>query len=74
MPDMDGEQTCAELRRHWPGLPVIVSSGYTELEVLPRFAAHGNVTFVQKPYGYDTLVHAVQEVLQDQTEAGTGSD
>ncbi len=65
MPDMDGEQTCAELRRHWPALPVIVSSGYTEHEVLPRFAEHGNVTFVQKPYGYDTLVHAVRDVLEE---------
>jgi len=65
MPDMDGEQTCTELRRHWPDVPVIVSSGYTEHEVLPRFAAHTRITFVQKPYGYDTLAEAVRAVLEE---------
>jgi PAS domain S-box-containing protein len=73
MPDMDGEQTCAEMRRHWPALPVIVSSGYTEHEVLPRFAEHQHVTFVQKPYGYDTLVHAMRAVLEERPDAGRGT-
>jgi PAS domain S-box-containing protein len=65
MPDMGGEQTCTEIRRRWPDVPVIVSSGYTEYEVLPRFAAHARISFVQKPYGYDTLVRAMRDALAD---------
>ena len=72
MPDMDGEQTCTEIRRRWPDVPVIVSSGYTEYEVLPHFAAHTRISFVQKPYGYDTLVHAIRDVLAD--PQGTETD
>jgi len=69
MPDLDGEQVCAELRRAWPELPVVISSGYAEAEVMPRFAAHGRTGFVQKPYGFDTLAAAMRTALGEDVPA-----
>jgi PAS domain S-box-containing protein len=72
MPDMDGEQACLAIRRRWTHLPVVISSGYSENEVMPRFADQPAVDFVQKPYGYDALVLAMQKALEGKTEVGKG--
>jgi len=64
MPDMDGEQTYTAIRRILPAMPVVLSSGYSEHEVMPRFAEKGPVTFVQKPYGYESLVKVIRAALE----------
>jgi len=63
MPDLDGVQTCTQIQRRWPELPVVLMSGYSEQEVMPRFAERKPAAFLQKPYGYDTLVAAMRAVV-----------
>ena len=63
MPDLDGVQTCTQIQRQWPALPVVLTSGYSEQEVMPRFAERKPAAFLQKPYGYDTLLEAMRAVL-----------
>ncbi len=63
MPHMDGEETFHELRKIRKNIPVILSSGYSEQEVLERFAGKGPAAFLQKPYKLDTLIDILQKVL-----------
>jgi CheY-like chemotaxis protein len=64
MPDMDGEQACLAIRRRWTGVPIVITSGYTEHEVMPRFAGQPGVDFMQKPFGYDALLEIMRKVLE----------
>jgi len=63
MPDMDGEQTLREIRRVRPGLPVLLSSGYNEQEVVRRFVKEELSGFIQKPYRLNVLVETLRRVL-----------
>jgi signal transduction histidine kinase len=63
MPGMGGEEVFRELRRIRPNVKVIVSSGYNEAEVTPRFAGKGLAGFIQKPYKFTVLVEKLKEIL-----------
>ena len=63
MPYMDGEETFRELRRIDQKVRVIMSSGYTESEITPRFAGKRLSGFLQKPYTLDTLTQRLRDVL-----------
>ena len=65
MPGMTGTQLAAEIRAAWPGLPVIIATGYAELpedrdRKLPR---------LDKPYGQDDLAAAIDRLLGAGTTA-----
>ncbi|MCC6136457.1 MAG: response regulator [Gammaproteobacteria bacterium] len=64
MPYMDGEETFRELRRIDPKARVIMSSGYTESEITPRFAGKRLSGFLQKPYTLDTLTQRLRDALE----------
>lgn len=63
MPNMGGEETFRELRRHYPGLPVLLLSGFTEDEAVARFTGKGLAGFLQKPFKMATLREQLQRVL-----------
>jgi two-component system, cell cycle sensor histidine kinase and response regulator CckA len=50
MPVMNGEETFREIRRVRADVPVILSSGYNEIEATRRFTAKGLAGFLQKPF------------------------
>ena len=50
MPEMNGEETFREIRRIRADVPVILSSGYNEIEATRRFTAKGLAGFLQKPF------------------------
>lgn len=60
MPDMDGEETLREIRRYWPDLPVIISSGYARDELLTRLAAYAPFAVVEKPYRPEMLLNTIR--------------
>jgi len=64
MPDIDGQQAFAELRRISPDVRVILSSGFSEVDVENRFTGQGLSGFLQKPYHPSELVETVRTVLQ----------
>ena len=64
MPLMGGEEALQLLRRIRPDLPVILSSGYNESQILTRFTAQPIAGFIQKPYTATQLLGKVQEALQ----------
>ena len=52
-----------ELRRIRPGIKVILSSGYSELDATRKFSGKGLAGFLQKPYTAGRLGEAVQQAL-----------
>ena len=50
MPEMNGEETFREIRRMRADVPVILSSGYNEIEATRRFTSKGLAGFLQKPF------------------------
>ncbi len=62
MPLMGGEETFHRLRAIRPGVRVLLSSGYNELEVVKRFTGQGLTGFVGKPYSAAALVAKIKSV------------
>ena len=67
MPQMSGEQVFRSLRGLRDDVPVLLSSGYNEVEATGRFAGKGLAGFLQKPY---TLAQLTDALARCQT--GTG--
>ncbi|MBL8251259.1 MAG: response regulator [Candidatus Competibacter sp.] len=63
MPDLDGEETFRELRRLDPNVCVVMTSGYTESEIAPRFASKRLSGFLQKPYTLNALTQCLRNAL-----------
>ena len=62
MPLMSGEETLEKLRALRPDVPVLLSSGYNEVEVIQRFTGRGLAGFVGKPYTAAELAAKVKAV------------
>jgi len=60
MPDMNGEETLRALRKVTPDIPVLLSSGFSEEEVIRRFEGLDLAGFIQKPYRLATLLAAIR--------------
>ena len=63
MPVMSGEQALREMQLVRPGVRVLLTSGYNEVEAVQRFAGKGLAGFIQKPYTSLALASKVKEVL-----------
>ncbi len=64
MPNLDGHETFRELRNIRIDAPVVLSSGYTEQEVMQRQSENAFAGFVPKPYSLKNLKSVLQSVLQ----------
>ncbi len=62
MPVMNGAETFNGLRRIRPAVPVLFSSGFTELTATDILQGD-RVDFLQKPYDVDKLITKVQQML-----------
>jgi two-component system cell cycle sensor histidine kinase/response regulator CckA len=58
-----GEQTLCEIRQLQIPTPVLISSGFSEADVLPRFEKYGVAGFVPKPFTVDQLAERVGVAL-----------
>jgi PAS domain S-box-containing protein len=65
MPRMNGWETLTELRKLSPGIPVILASGYSEALVMEGHHSALPQTFLNKPYQFDALIHAIGQILPD---------
>jgi len=62
MPLMSGEETLQRLRAIRADVPVLLSSGYNQVEVVKRFAGQSLAGFVGKPYTATALLAKVKAV------------
>lgn len=63
MPNMDGWETLDALRRLSPGIPVILTSGYDEADVMADDREEQPQAFLAKPYPLDALRRAIRRAL-----------
>lgn len=59
MPVMNGRETLDKLNEINPDVKIIISSGYSESEIMPLFKEKRTVAFVQKPYNFKKLYDAI---------------
>ena len=60
MPGMNGVEFGEEVRRRWPELPLILTSGYSD--VLAEGGAHG-FPLLRKPYSVEDLSRLVRRAV-----------
>jgi two-component system cell cycle sensor histidine kinase/response regulator CckA len=66
MPQLNGEEVFRELRRVRPEVRVLLMSGFTSDDAGRRFAGLGLNGFLEKPFGTEELLRAVEAMLADQ--------
>lgn len=73
MPGLDGVDTLRALRALSPDLPVILATGYREVEARARFdgRAHRPDRIVRKPFQFDDLSYAADFVLRSRGPGAT---
>jgi len=64
MPEMDGSEVARALRELNPELPVLLSSGYSEIEVVGLSEAEQGMAYLPKPYTLDELRLRIQAVYR----------
>jgi Signal transduction histidine kinase, nitrogen specific len=64
MPIVSGDEAMRELKKIQPGLPIILSSGYTEAEAMGRFETGEIAGFVKKPYTTSQLRATIRAALE----------
>ncbi len=70
MPDRSADETLRELRRLRADLPVVLTSGYNELDVTDRVVGESLVSFLQKPFLPAELIERVRQVLERPAQGG----
>jgi two-component system, cell cycle sensor histidine kinase and response regulator CckA len=70
MPVMSGDETLARMREIKSDVPVILSSGFDQVEAMRRFEGKGLAGFLQKPYRAGILVEMVARVIAESARAG----
>jgi len=63
MPNLDGEETYRAMRAEGFATPVILSSGFNEVEAVDRFIGQGLAGFLQKPYRAGDMLKLIRDVL-----------
>ncbi|HYM62324.1 MAG TPA: PAS domain S-box protein [Thermoanaerobaculia bacterium] len=67
LPGMTGTRLAGILSERWPGLGVLLMSGYTEDESLRGEIKKGQFRFLQKPFDMDQLAREVRAALDQRT-------
>ncbi|HEX8603574.1 MAG TPA: response regulator [Pseudoduganella sp.] len=65
MPGMTGAELAGRARERFPGLPVVVATGYADMDAIRRVV--GDVTILRKPFQIAELGAAVRKALRAAT-------
>ncbi|MFK7738333.1 MAG: ATP-binding protein [Pirellulaceae bacterium] len=64
MPGIPGQQVLSEIKQRWPGLPVVICSGYVVNDLYTEEGATPDAV-VSKPYRIADLIRALDQATQD---------
>ncbi|WLR57622.1 response regulator transcription factor [Mesobacillus subterraneus] len=64
MPEMDGWETCTEIRRHWKDIPVIMLTARSEKPDVVRGLKIGADDYITKPFDEGELIARIEAVLR----------
>ena len=68
MPGMNGVELASTIRERYPGLPVVLTSGYSN--VLAE-NAHRGFELIQKPYSVEALSRILRKAISEQRSQGS---
>lgn len=68
MPEMDGIELLTKVKRIIPSLPVLVITGYGDIQMAVKALKVGASDFIEKPLGRQSLLSAVESVLKRNTQ------
>jgi two-component system response regulator FixJ len=74
MPEMDGLELQALLRKRNVSLPAIVMTGQGDVQSAVRAMKAGAIDFIEKPYNDDVLLDAIEAALTKPNRADLGHD
>ena len=69
MPGIDGLEVLQQLRRRWPGLPVIMLTGVGDVDIAKEALRRGAFDYVQKPFAWEHLERVVAAALTAEAPA-----
>ncbi len=64
MPDMDGIEVLRKIKEQWPGVEVIIITGYQTVDTAVKAIKLGAFDYIEKPFTPDALVAAVTKALE----------
>ena len=64
MPEADGVEVLAEIKRQWPELPVVMISGHGTIETAVKATKLGAYDFVEKPLSLEKTLLVVERALE----------
>ena len=67
MPRINGLETIAYFRRQYPSVPVIVLTGYPDIQLATDLLKQGVVDYLVKPVERDQLVACVERAMERRT-------
>ncbi len=71
MPLMDGFSLLAHVMEKYPGIPVIIITGYSTPEMERLAAKGGAVGYIEKPFMINHLAKQIMETLRKESDGGT---
>lgn len=66
MPEMNGHELAEIVKREYPDIFVLFTSGHTDRHIVHQSALNEGVSFLQKPYSATQLNTKVREILDEQ--------
>jgi len=69
LPDKDGIQLLLEIRKQWPGLPVILMTRYAEIRTAVNAIKLGAFEYVPKPVNPDELLLTIRKAIELSSQA-----
>jgi len=70
---MGGQECIAQLKVMYPDVKCIVSSGYSDNEIMSNYLAYGFMDVLQKPYKIDTLVAKLHALISSASDSEAAS-
>jgi two-component system, NtrC family, response regulator HydG len=64
LPDKDGIELLSEIRKQWPGLPVILMTRYAEIRTAVNAIKLGAFEYVPKPVNPDELLLTIRKAIE----------
>ncbi|MDA9982795.1 response regulator [Gammaproteobacteria bacterium] len=71
MPKINGVEAVAYFRREYPSIPVIVLTGYPDVNLAVDFLKEGVVEYLVKPVEKEKLIEVVTKTAQTRTIFGS---
>jgi two-component system nitrogen regulation response regulator NtrX len=64
LPELDGVEVLAEIKRQWPDLPVVMISGHATIETAVKATKLGAYDFIEKPLSLEKTLLVVERALE----------